>query len=219
MARLITIRGAGKTEVKPDMAVLVLTVSARERKCAAAVDAAAGQVQKLTAALAAAGLAEDCVETESYTAFPEYGPGRRNPEAYQCVHRLKLRTDCGPEGLGRALSVIFTQLEKPVLDLTFTVKDRAAVEETLLKNAAADAMRKARAMCGACGASLGRLAAVNYQCGRLDLCTGPARSLEETAGFPALGGADAQALRGAVALLQPGALELSDCAEFAWEIE
>ena len=106
----------------------------------------------------------------------------------------------------RALDTIAVSLSQPRISIAFTVKDPNALTDKILRDAAKDARRKAKALCTASGVKLGKLLDINYSwdtsrvqetivCGE---CAPVAKNTFD---------------------LQPEELVVSDSVDFLWEIE
>lgn len=139
MERTITMKGVGRAAVRPDFVIVSLTVEAKEKKYVSAVGSAAEKISRLNKALEGAGMEPDSAKTESYQVQAKYNFARdrknqmqRQFEGYSCVHRLKIEFDYDAELLGKALATISQSLADPQLDVSFTVKDKDAVDEDCL---------------------------------------------------------------------------------------
>lgn len=218
MARTITIKGTGSITVRPDLIVLSLTVESREKKYADAVTDASEKIRKLNTALEGAGFPKDSAKTINYHVRADYsmckdrrGQMQRQLNGYVCVHRLKVEFDCDTGLLGRAVGAVTASLSSPQLDISFTVRDKNAVTQELLGLVAADAKRKAGALCTAAGASLGQLLTVDYSWNEICLCSPTNLCVDDTCELAA-----------PMALpridIRPDDIPLSDSATFVWEI-
>lgn len=219
MERIITIKGVGRTTIKPDYVVLSLTIESKEKKYAHAVESAAKKINRLNNALEDCGFEPGSAKTASYTVRANYNftKDRKNQvqrqfDGYVCIHRLKIEFDYDKELLGKALSLISTSLSDPQLDVSFTVKDKDAVNEELLSNAAKNARKKAETLCVASGASLGKLVTIDYDWSDIHIFSKADLKMENTCGI---------ALPTAVLPpvdIQPNDINVSDTATFVWEI-
>lgn len=220
MKRKITIKGTGKMTVKPDFVIVSITVEAKEKKYASAVESAAKKISRLNEALEHAGLTADSAKTVSYDVRPNYNFVRdrknqmqRQLDGYLCVHRLKIEFDYNAELLEKVLATISGSLADPQLDVSFTVKDKDAVEAKLLGNAAEDARRKAEILCTGCGAALGKLIRIDYDWHDINVYARADLRMEDTCGF-AMSAAEVPPVP-----IQPKDIDVSDFAVFVWEIQ
>lgn len=220
MERTITIKGVGRATIKPDYVILSLTVEAKEKKYAIAVESAAKKINKLNEVLEQAGFETGCAKTINYNVRANYNfvkdrknQTQRQLDGYVCVHRLKIELDYNTELLGKGLSTIASSLANPQLDISFTVKDKDAVNEELLSNAAKNARKKAEVLCAASGATLGKLITIDYNWSDISFFSKADLNLQDTCAF---------AMPTAVLPpidIQPNDINVSDTATFIWEIE
>lgn len=219
MERTITIKGVGKTTIKPDYVILSLTIEGKEKKYANAVECAAKKIHKLNKALEQAGFEPGCAKTVNYNIRTDYNivKDRKNQmqrqfDGYICVHRLKIEFNYDPELLGKGLSTITTSLADPQLDISFTVKDKDAVNKELLANAAKNAKKKAEILCDSSGASLGKLITIDYNWSDIRIFSKADLNWHNTCDLAmpttCLTPID----------IQPNDINVSDTATFIWEI-
>lgn len=72
MERTITIKGVGRATIKPDFVVLSLTIEAKEKKYANAVESASKKIEKHNASFEAAGFDAGIAKTASYNVRANY---------------------------------------------------------------------------------------------------------------------------------------------------
>lgn len=220
MERKITIKGVGRTKIKPDYVILTLTVEAKEKKYANAVECAAKKIEKLNVALEEAGFEKGSAKTSSYNVYANYNyvQDRKNQmqhqfDRYICTHRLKIEFDYDVTLLGKGISTISASLSNPQLDISFTVKDKDSVNEELLNNAAKNARKKAEVLCSASGAKLGRLITIDYNWSDINIYSKADLRMQDTCVL-AMPTAVLPPIE-----LQPNDINVSDTATFIWEIE
>lgn len=220
MERAITIKGVGRATIKPDYVILSLTVEGKEKKYANAVESAAKKINKLNEALEQAGFEAGCAKTVNYNVRANYNfvKDRKNQmqrqfDGYVCVHRLKIEFDYNTELLGKGLSTISASLADPQLDVSFTVKDKDAVNEELLSNAAKNVRKKAEVLCTASGATLGKLITIDYNWSDINIFSKADLRMENTCEL-----AMPTAVLPSIDI-QPNDINVSDTATFIWEIE
>lgn len=220
MERRITIKGVGRATIKPDYVVLSLSVEVKETKYANAVEKAAEKIAKLNSALEKAGFEAESAKTANYNVKENYNMVRdrknqvqRQFDGYICTHRLKIEFDYDMELLGKALSTITSSLSEPQLDISFTIKDKDAVNDELLSNAAKNARRKAEILCAAAGATLGKLITVDYNWSDINILSKADLRMEDTCAM-ALPTAALPPID-----IMPKDINVSDTATFIWEIE
>lgn len=226
MSRMIKIKGVGRATVEPDFVVLSLKVETKHKKYEAAIDENTRKISELNSALEKAGFEKDSVKTVSYNVRMDYstyrdrkGMFQKNFEGYVCNNSLKIEFDFDSVVLGKALNAISSCFSEPQLDISFTIKDKDAVSDRLLKSAAINAKRRAEILCSGCGAELGKLISVDYDWkeinffSRADISTG---GMGETTilSVPA-----ASRPMPTQPQIQPTEFNVSDSAVFVWEIK
>ena len=81
---------------------------------------------------------------------------------FVCKHQLKLSFDLDMDKLAQVLSTIAKCLAYPELNIAFTIKDTAALNEALLRETAMNAKHKAELLCEASDVKLGQLLTIDY---------------------------------------------------------
>lgn len=155
----ITAQGHGEVKVKPDIALLTLTVTTQLANQAEAVQQNAVRTTSLLAALRGAGLAAKDIETQSYTVQPQYDYKPSPPvlTGYQVQNSVQVTV--------RDLTKVGFVIDKAtakgtgaeVGGVSFDLSDRAAAQSSALALAVRSAKLKASVMADAAGVSLGRL--------------------------------------------------------------
>lgn len=230
MPRTITIKETANTIATPNYVVLSFTIEATEKKYASAVESVAEKIQQLNMTLMDTGLEKDSVKTVSYVVRPNYnyvqdrkGKVQNVLEGYMCVHRLKIEFFYDTELLSKALEAISACLANPQLDISFTLKDKEAVKEELLKLVASNAKKKAETICITAGATLGKLITVEYHkdgvitnsnFGRLSGDTCELALPVPSMSMPGMSSPSVPQVA-----IQPKDINISDSATFVWEIE
>ena len=214
--RIITVRGTGEVSAAPDSTVLTMTLNTLDKDYDRAVSTAAELLEKLREALRGAGFEEKDLKTSNFNVRSEYesirdenGTYKSAFSGYACTHGLKLEFDFDTDRLSKALKAISGCLADPQLSVRFTVKDRAALEEALLKSAAENAKRKAEVLTKAAGVGLGDLLRIDYDFAELSVYSRTEFCMEDRC--MAKG-------NGAALDFEPEDISLSDSASFTWEI-
>lgn len=218
MKRTITVKGVGTAKTKPDRVVLNMNLETKDADYEGAIRAANEQIADLNAALESAGYEKGALKTMDFNVHMNYEDARDENgmyrsvfAGYMCFHSLKLEFDFTNEALSQTLSAIAACKAKPQFNLSFTVKDPAAIKEKLLESAAANARMKANILCSASGVVLGELINIDYNWGDVNVFspTNFTRAKNENAAFGAC--FDAQ--------LSPDDIRSTDSVTFTWEIE
>lgn len=219
MARTITVKGTGKVSAVPDLVVLSMGLESRDKEYEKAMNNAAENIDALNAALEQAGFEKGSVKTSNFYVHTDYefrtdGYTERVFNGYVVNHDLKTEFDFDSGRLAKALSVIGSCLAHPQLSISFTIKDTDAVNEEMLRSAAANAKRKAEILCEASGAELGRLLSIDYSWGQLNLFSATRYNMDDDCLPPA-----PMMAKCAEIDVAPDNIDLSDTATFVWEIK
>ena len=218
MPRTITVKGSGKAAAKPDYAVLSITLEAKNMDYEAAMDQAGTQLEQLKTSLTEAGFERDAVKTANFNVRTEYrhtqderGNYRNEFDGYVVSHALKLSFDLDTERLNRALSTIASSLSNPQLNIVFSVKDSASVNDALLQSAAENARKRADVLCAASGVKLGALLSIDYTWGERGIFSRSAFDMSAES-MPLMARAKAPDIL-------PEDIDYEDEATFVWEIQ
>ena len=220
MTRTITVKGTGSVSARPDYIVLMFSVSARDMDYEKAMEEASGRIAALEAAVRETGFEEGALKTAGFNVSTQYESAKDDCgnfqsvfAGYSCFYRLKLAFDFDSGRLADVLSAIAGSGTNPELNISFTVKDVAKVNEALLASAAVNARTKAEILCRASGAELGQLISIDYRWNERDIISPTQYSLENGA-MPML------AAKGrCVPEIRPDDIDLHDTASFIWELQ
>ena len=211
--RRIHVTGRGHAVKSPDFVVLSLTLNALNKEYSDAVKVAAQQVEMLRESLVEAGFRADDLKTNNFYVEAQYeneefrdGNAKRYRDVFvgfDCRHDLTLSFDFDGDKLDAALSAAANCLSQPRISVAFTLKDKSALSDEILKSAAKDARRKAEILCAASGVKLGKLVEINYAPNDFQMMRTISAGASEDATFN----------------FRPEELTASDTAEFFWEIE
>ncbi len=154
----ITVQGHGEIKVKPDTALLTLTVTTQSAHQADAVQQNAQRTTSLLAALRGAGIAEKDIETQSYTVQPQYDYKPSPPvlTGYQVQNSVQA-TVRDLTKVGFVIDKATAGGASEVGGVSFDLSDRAAAQAGALRLAVTSAKLKAGVMADAAGVGLGRL--------------------------------------------------------------
>ena len=217
MARTITVKGVGKATVKPDQVEIRLTLTAKDKVYDKSMSMAAEQVENIKRALEKAGFGEGSLKTTNFDIRAVYDSVRdrdRNYisvfDGYECTHNLKLVFDFDTVRLSSALGAVAKSRVNPKINIDFTVKNPAAVNEMILQDAAANARKKAEILCAASGVKLGNLVCIDYNWGEVTYVSRAKYAMDDCI---AVGAAPCDIE------IDPDDIEAGDTAAFVWEIE
>ena len=169
MERTITVRGTGRLSVRPDQISVSLTVRKQDKDYETAMLESARLLDNLRGAICGVGFGRDDLKTVSFNVNTEY-EGLRDPDGnyrqvfagYVCHHQLMIEFPYDTDKLARVLGAVSICIAEPELNVSFTVKDREALTEELLKNAAENARLRAETLAKASDEELGRLVSISY---------------------------------------------------------
>ena len=167
--RTITVKGVSKVTVKPDYIEITMKLEAKGKLYAKVMEPATEQLSRLNKALEAIGFEKDSLKTSNFDI--QANQERRKDirgniqwvfSEFVCKHQLKLSFDLDMDKLAQVLSTIAKCLAYPELNIAFTIKDTAALNEALLRETAMNAKHKAELLCEASDVKLGQLLTIDY---------------------------------------------------------
>ena len=218
MPRTITVKGIGNISVSPDYVILSMNLTTIDKDYETALQLASEKIEYINASLESIGFEKKSVKTTDFNVYTKYdsvrdkkGNYKRVFEGYSCNHRLKVEFDFDTKVLAQTLAAVSKCLAKPELSISFTVKDKGAVNEELLKSAAVNAKVKARILCDASEVKLGTLLSIDYNWGELNVYSHTDYCLEDKCmALPVGGLADME--------IEPDDIKVNDTVTFVWEI-
>ncbi len=218
MDRTIAVKGTARLSLAPDTIEVNLNLSTLEKQYADAVGKSAAQLEELQGCLAALGFENKDLKTVYYNVSAEYeyrndknGNGRRVFTGYRVNHNLRLDMPYDTERMSKVLAALAGSKTDPDFSLNFTVKDRDAVKDELLIQAAENARHKAEVLTKASGCRLGQLLSVSYNWSDMSFYS------------PTNYGMDRKCMAMGAAVecemdISPDNIEVSDNASFVYEI-
>ena len=216
MTKTITVKGIGRATAKPDYVVLSMALENRDMDYSRAMTDAARCLENLNKALTGIGFAEDDLKTTDFNVGTIYTSERNRAgnyetrfDGYAVRHRLKLAFDFDMARLSETLTALTGCLSNPNLDISFTVKDPAAISDEMLRSAASNARQKAQILCDAAGVRLGELLTIDYNWGELNIRS-DTRYMMEEACLPTSTTTGIS--------IEPDDIHVSDTATFVWAI-
>ena len=217
MGGTITVKGTGNISVMPDLTIVSISLKSTDRDYKKAMECASRKLSVLQEALSNIGFANAELKTTNFNVMVEQ-EGIRDENGnyksvfvgYSCVQGLKLEFDYNTKILANVLSTIAACLSEPEINIRFSVRDKAAVNEALLESAAANARKKAEILTKASGVKLGELVSINYSWAELDIRSNTCYAIEEKC-MGAVNTIDID--------ITPEDIEVGDSATFVWTIE
>ena len=217
MERLITVKGIGNVNVKPDLIIINMELVSHKYDYEETMKLATDSVSKLEKAIEEAGFNKKELKTTSFnirTSYKSYYDENKNYknkfDGYICEQGLKLQFDLDMQVLSKVLTAITKSGVEPRLNIRFSVKDKDKVNEELLINATENARRKAEVLAKASKVNLGKLLTINYNWSEVGIYSKTTYEMENKS----LVMEEAYAPN-----IEPDDIELSDTVTFVWEIK
>lgn len=157
----ITVHADGTASVKPDMALLKLSVSHEAATAKAAMDETNRVMTQVMNAMKAADIAEKDMQTVGLTVQPVYQSDGHPPKeprqrGYQASNTLNIKVrDLGK--IGKIVDDAMTGGANGINQMTLTNANLQPLYDEARKNAVANAMAKAKLFADAAGVTLGRI--------------------------------------------------------------
>ena len=217
MSRTITVKGTGRVNVAPDMTVVSMTLKSLDKHYEKSMAQSAEQLARLRVALSEVGFNEEDIKTSGFNVVPQHETVRDENgnyktvfAGYSCIQNLKLEFDIDTKLLSQVLSAISKSIADPELNISFTVRDKDAVTEALLRAVAKDARTKAEILASASDVKLSTLLSIDYNTDKINLNSRTEYMLEKS--YMAMNGA-------ADISVTPEDITVSDIVTFVWEIK
>lgn len=163
----LTVSGTGVVTLTPDYATLTLGVGTQATTVTEAQEQNAAQMTSLIAALRAAGIAEEDMQTSYFSINPIYdynsfSNGSQAIQGYQVDNSLLVTIrDLG--GISKVLDEAMKAGANQSYGLSFESSKKNEAYDQAMQNAAAEGTRKAGVLAGASGKTLGDLEKVEEQ--------------------------------------------------------
>lgn len=162
----VTVTGTGEVSAPPDAARIAAGVVSEAPRAADAVRQTNAAMQKVLAALDAAGVDRKHVQTSRFDVSPVYAdtPGRMRgtPEiaAYRASNQVQVELR-DIEKVGATLDALVGAGANEIGGIAFAIADPKPLQDEARKKAVADARRKAELYAQATGTALGRVLAID----------------------------------------------------------
>lgn len=213
MNRTVAVNGTGKLSLSPDLTEVSVTLRSTDKSYDKMMGKASEALEAVQEALASLGFDKKDLTTSSLNIQSEYdysGSNGRKFIGYSCFQSMTLEFGFDTDRLSGVLKTLASCIADPELTIRFSLRDREAASEKLLEMAAENARKKAGILAKASGVKLGELVSINYRCSDFGFNSMTDYCVEEACcnakQFRAMG-------------ITPADIELSDSAEFVWNIE
>ncbi len=163
--RAIVVTGEGDVSAKPDQARLSAGVVTQAQTAAAAMSANTAGMNRVFAALKAAGIPDNKIQTSNFSVEPQYPPFRQDqpqPRAitgYQVSNQVNVVLD-DVSKLGAALDALVKSGANQLGGVSFSIANTKPLAERARALAVADAAAKAKTLAAAAGVTLGPLISI-----------------------------------------------------------
>lgn len=160
---LLSVSADGKSEARPDMAIINLGVTTEGQTAAAALAENARRMTALTAALRRAGVAERDIQTSNVSVYPQqvYGEGQApRITGYQANNSVTVKVR-RIDNTGRVIDAAVGAGGNTVNGVSFTHADPDAQLDIARRDAIAEARRRAELYANALGMRVNRVVSVS----------------------------------------------------------
>jgi uncharacterized protein len=154
----ITVTGTGSVSTVPDEGEFSIGVTTKGRTAHDAMSRNAAEMERLIAALKAAGVDAADLKTQDVSVGPDYDGGRE-PSGYSAQNSLSVHIDDVARA-GAVLDAASRAGANQIYGPTLSRSNREAFEAKALKEAVANARVRASALAEAAGVSLGEVTAI-----------------------------------------------------------
>ncbi len=217
MVRTITVKGTGYVSAKVDYVVISFNLETNRENYSEACELASSNIELLSEALVKAGFDKDAIRTTDFNVRTEYNSVRDSNgnfnnvfNGYVVSHKLKMEFDFDVVRLSKALSAVSSSGVQPEINISFTVKDKTAVKEEVLRRAAKNAKQKAEILCSVSGVILGDLINIDYNWGEINVRSNTRSQFDRNCAVDSFD---------SIFNIKPENVEASDTATFVWEIK
>ncbi|MCM1055920.1 MAG: SIMPL domain-containing protein [Bacteroides sp.] len=169
--RTVTVKGSGRESLAPDLILVTCTLASKDKDYNALISAETEKSEELTEAIVKLGFDKSELKTSRFSISTDYesyqredGAWERRFAGYSLSHGLSLAFDLDMKLLNHVVNALCScKKADPAFDIVFSVKDRRAASDRLLRAAVKDAERKAYAIAEAAGVALGEI--ISVTCG------------------------------------------------------
>ena len=217
MEKLITVKGIGNINIKPDLIIVNMELVSNKDSYDETMKVATESIDKLSVCLEEVGIDRSELKTtnfdirrkyESY--YDEDNNYKDRFDGYECNQQLRLELDLDMEKLSNIIEAITLSGVDPKFNIRFSVKDKNAVNEEILINATENARRKAEILVKASNEKLGDIVSIDYSFSDIDIYSDTTYQVQEKIGYME------QAYSPSI---QPEDIKINDTVTFVWKIK
>lgn len=189
----ITVSGAGQVSAAPDMAQISAGVVSESPRAADAVKATSAAMQKVLAALDAAGIEKKYVQTNRFDVGPVYADdvsrsgGRPSIVGYRATNQVQVEVH-GVDKVGAVLDALVGAGANELGGISFGIAETAPLLDEARRKAIADARRKAELFASAAGVVLGSVLGIDESGGGGPVPVAFGRMMAESVSAPVAAG-------------------------------
>lgn len=214
--RTITVKGVGKASASPDIIILHFDLSLIRTEYSEAVRCSTESCNAIAEAMASCALDSSDLKTVSYNISTNYEFDHEKKKnifkGYRAIQQLYIEMPLDMQLLGRVMAAVSALSEPPQMSIDFSVKDKDALKDAMLADAARNARHKAEVLAAASGVKLGELLGIDYDWTEVSFISHTRCAMPEMM-------ACAATADGAAPKINPDDINLSDTVTFVWEIE
>lgn len=217
--REITVKGIGTYHVPVDFVTVTFTLDELNKDYQKGHEDFESHIAALQKTVEKLGFKKTELKTSAIQISPKYDSVKRNSDyvevfkGYRFYTNMNLAFNFDSKRLGSVFAAVGDIGFEPKLNVRFSVKDKEAVKNSLLANAAKDARQKASVLCEAMGVKLGQLLTIQYDWDEI-IINSSARYEYDCKPMVACG-----AVSGSAIDFTPDDINLTDEACFVWAIE
>ena len=213
--KTIRVTGTARLHLRPDVTVVTMTLQGAEPEYSAAINRASREADALRDVMERLSFNREDLKTLSfhvnteYEGYEESGVWKQRFAGYRFEHVLKASFDSDHERLGAVLTALANSAVRPMLQISYTLKDPDTAKTALLTAAVADAKEKAQILAEASGARLLALQSVEHTTGEPGFDGIPMHRLDAP-----------MAAKASIAMnIEPDVIAITDRVTCVWEME
>ncbi len=155
----ITVTGVGHVDAVPDEAEFSLGITTKGSTAREALTANSTRMQRLIAALKAAGVDARDIKTQDVSVGPDYDSGAERTDGFAATNSVSVRIR-ELDRAGAVLEAASRAGANQVYGPSLTREDRNGLEQKALERAVANARTRAQTLAKAAGVGVGRVTAI-----------------------------------------------------------
>jgi uncharacterized protein len=162
--RMIRVQGRATVAAEPDLAVLTFEVEAKNRDYEHCVTTLNQRVENLRREIEMTGVERKRLKTTQFGVDTDYEwvNNSRVFNGYKAKHHLRLELPLERELLNQVVGKVAESVSEAEMDISFGVKDEAALKQRVLEAAVAMARQNADTLARAAGVTLGEILDIEY---------------------------------------------------------